>query len=164
MRGCRRRSTNNSDCAASDRRRTRSESGRRSAAASRTIASRDWSAGKSRVRSWSADPDLGVGKESVRRQDEILRRRAFADAACGIVLRAVAGAKPAVIFALVGERDAAEMGADADHDQPLLVALLDAFAVGLGIGQARDVDALGLVNLFLGAMEDKDRLRAPEYL
>ena len=64
--------------------------------------------------------------ESVRRQERDFRRRAFADAARGIVLRAVAGAEPAVIFALVGERDAAEMGADADHHQPLLVAVLDA--------------------------------------
>ena len=54
-----------------------------------------------------------------------------------VVLRAVARAEPAVVVALVGERDAAEMGADADHDQPLVVALLDARLVGRGIREAR---------------------------
>ena len=63
----------------------------------------------------------------IGRQVEIFRRRALANAASSVVLRAVAGAEPAVVFALMGERDAAEMGADADHDQPLLVAFLDAF-------------------------------------
>src|SRR6185312_8593439 len=98
----------------------------------------------------SADPDLGVGKESVRRQVEILRRRALTDAAGGIVLRAVAGAEPAIVLALVRERDTAEMGADADHHQPLLMPRLGTLRVGRGIGQAVDVDVLGLVDLFLG--------------
>ena len=79
----------------------------------------------------SADLNLGVGYEFVRRQGQVLRRRTFADAAGGVVLRAVAGQNQPSILALMGERDAAEMGADADDDQPLLVALLDAGAVGL---------------------------------
>src|SRR6185437_1975073 len=144
--------------------RTTNESGRRSATSSRTIASRDWSAGKSRVRSWSADPDLGVGGESVRRQDEILRRRTFADAARGIVLRAVAGAEPAVVFALVGERDAAEMGADADDHQPLFVTGLSPLGIGCRIRQTVDVDVLGLVDFLLRPVEDEDRFGAPENL
>src|SRR6185312_6666227 len=112
----------------------------------------------------SADPDLGVGKESVRRQVEILRRRTLTDAAGCIVLRAVAWAEPAVVLALMRERDAAEMGADADHHQPLVVARLHALIVGFRVGQARYVDRARLVDLFLGAVEDEDRLRAPENL
>src|SRR5664279_5040181 len=112
----------------------------------------------------SADLNLGVGREFVRRQVEILRRRTFPDAAGGVVLRAVARAEPAVILALVGERDAAEMGADTNDDQPLIVALFDAGAVGFRIGQTGDVDLAGLLDLLRTAMEDEDRLRAPEHL
>jgi len=90
--------------------------------------------------------------------------RAFADAAGGIVLRAVAGAEPAVIFALVGERDAAEMGADADHDQPLLVAGFDAFGIRLRIRQARDIDVLASAISLAVRWKMKIGLRAPEHL
>ena len=50
----------------------------------------------------------------------------------------MAGAEEAVVGALMGDRDAAEMGADADHDEPLVVAFLDARLIALRIGQARD--------------------------
>ena len=95
---------------------------------------------------------------------EVGGRRALPDAAGRIVLRAVAGAEPAVIVALMGERDAAEMRADADHHQPLVVALLDARLIGLRIGQAVDRDRARLVDLLLGAVADEDRLAAPEHL
>ena len=77
-----------------------------------------------------ADPDLGIGDELVGRQREVKRRRALPDAAGGIVLRAVARAEPAVVIALVRQRNATEMGADADQDQPLLVAGFDARGIG----------------------------------
>ena len=54
----------------------------------------------------------------------------------------MARAETAVVVALVRERDAAEMGADADQHEPLVVACLDALLVGLRIGQAADVDLL----------------------
>ena len=73
-------------------------------------------------------------------------------------MRTVAGAEEAVIVALVGDRDAAEMGADADQHEPLVVALLDARLVGLRIGQAGDGNLLRLFDLLLGAMGDEDRL------
>src|SRR5690348_14389407 len=90
----------------------------------------------------SADPDLGVGNERVRRQSEILRSRPLADATGAVVLRAVAGAEPAVVTALVRQRNAAEMRADADDDQPLLVARLHALRIRLRVPQRRDVDVL----------------------
>src|SRR6202011_1168029 len=64
----------------------------------------------------------------------------------------------------MGDGDAAEMGADADHDEPLVVALLDAGLIALRIGEARDRHLAGLVDLLLGAVADIDRLAAPEYL
>src|SRR5690242_17627538 len=111
-----------------------------------------------------ADTNLGAGEEGVRRQVQIERRRALSDAAGGIVLRAVAGAEPAIKLALVRQRDAAEMGADADHHQPLFVALLDAFAIRLGIAQRAHVYFLRKLYVVLGAVEDEDGLGAPENL
>src|SRR4029078_8911471 len=77
---------------------------------------------------------------------------------------AVARAEPAAIRALVRERDAAKMRADADDHQPLVMALLDARGVRLRIRQARYINFLRLLDLLLRAMEDEDRLRAPEHL
>ena len=42
------------------------------------------------------------------------------------------------------------MGADADHDQPLIVAFLDPGLIGCRIGQARTGSAAGLVDLLRG--------------
>src|SRR5262245_21625437 len=102
-----------------------------------------------------ADPDLGVGDELIGRQRQVGRRRAAADAAGGAVLRAVARAEPAAVVALVGNRDAAEMGADADQHKPLSVTRLHALGVGLWIGQAGIVGRPRLVDLLLGAMADE---------
>src|SRR5262245_58920344 len=98
----------------------------------------------------SADSDLGVGKEGIGWQRQVQRCRSDADAARRIILRAVAGAEPAVIVALVGERDAAEMRAVAVDHQPLIMALLDARLVRLRIGKAVPVDGPRLVDLLLG--------------
>src|ERR1044071_8840519 len=112
----------------------------------------------------SADLDLGVGNKLVGWQEQVLRRRSLPDAARGVVLRPVAGAEPTVIFALMRERNAAEMRADPDDHQPLVMTLLDARRVRLRIGQRCDIDLLCLLDFLLRAMEDEDRLRAPEYL
>src|SRR5260370_4071450 len=58
----------------------------------------------------------------------------------------------------MGDRDAAEVGADADDDQPLVVTLLDPGLVGLRIRKARDRHAAGLLDLLLGAVHDVNRL------
>src|ERR1700756_3971233 len=97
----------------------------------------------------SADLDLAGGDERVRRHGEVQRRGAFADAAGGIVLRAVAGAEPAVVVALVGKRNAAEMRAGADAREPLVVAGLDARLVALRIPQAVGRDSADLVDFLL---------------
>ena len=65
---------------------------------------------------------------------------------------AVAGAEPALplapgVAATLAQRNAAEVGADADHDQPF--GALDASAVRLGIGQITDIHGLGFVDLSL---------------
>src|SRR5262252_9422472 len=90
----------------------------------------------------SADPDLGVGKKFVGRYREVRRRRSLTDAARGVVDRAMAGTEVAVIEALMHDRDAAEMGADADQHLPLVMAGLDARRVRLRVGQLGDVDVL----------------------
>src|ERR1051326_2716532 len=103
----------------------------------------------------SSDLDLGVGQERVGRQREICRRRAAADAPGGVVLRAVARTEPAVVIALMGQRDAAEMRADPDQDQPLVVPLLDPRLVGLRVRQSVPVDVARLLDLLGGAMADE---------
>ena len=90
----------------------------------------------------STDDDMGVALEGIGRQGEIERRRPLADAAGRVVDRAVAGAEPALVLALIAERDAAQMRADADDDEPLGLALLDALRIGLRIAKGRDVDIL----------------------
>src|SRR5215213_8092313 len=74
----------------------------------------------------SADADLGVGGEDVVGDGEVERRRTLADAARAVVGAAVAGAEPAVVGALgvarlLPERHAAEVGADAEQHQPLVL-------------------------------------------
>src|SRR5665811_86180 len=100
----------------------------------------------------SANLDFAIGNELIGRHREVGRRWSLANATGGVVLRAVAGAEEAVVIALMGDRDAAEMRADADHDQPLVVPLLDPGLVGLRIGKARDGNAAGLVDLLLAAV------------
>src|SRR5882672_3473579 len=117
----------------------------------------------SRIRG-SADLDFGIGNELIRRYRQIEGRRSLADTTGGVVLRTVTGAEETVVIALMGDRDAAEMGADADHDQPLIMTLLNPGLIGLRIGKTCDGDRAGLVDLLLGAVADVDRLAAPEHL
>src|SRR5688572_20958493 len=73
-------------------------------------------------RKTSADAKRGVVREGGGRDQEVFRRRPAADAARRVVGRAVAGAEPAAILALLAERNAAEMRADLHHDQRVLLA------------------------------------------
>src|SRR5216684_1963613 len=96
----------------------------------------------------SADLAFAIGNELIGRHRQIGRRWPLANATRGVVLRAVARTEEAVVIAFMGDRNAAEMGADADHDEPLVVPLLDP----------------GLVYLLLGAVADVDRLAPLEHL
>ena len=72
-------------------------------------------------------------KRIVRRDGQVQRRGSLTDTARAVVQRTVAGTEETVVQALMGDRDAAEMGADAGHDQPLLMA-------GLGPRLSRSPD------------------------
>src|SRR5262249_4462602 len=87
-----------------------------------------------------------------------------ADAARGVILRAMARAEPALIFTLMGERDTAKVRTDADYHEPLVMARLDSGRIRLRIGQAGDIHVLRLRDLLFGAGEDEDRFRPPETL
>ena len=79
-------------------------------------------------------------------------------------MRAVARAEPAVILALylaglLTERDAAEMGTDAEHHQKL--RLLDTGLVLFGITQLGTVDGVRARDLVSGPVTDENRLATP---
>src|SRR4051812_18729394 len=93
-----------------------------------------------------ADRDLRVGDERVGRDRQVDRRRAAADPAGGVEDRAVAGAEPALVRALVAERHATQVGAVAVDDQPLVVAFLDAGLIALRIAKGREVDVARLLD------------------
>lgn len=76
----------------------------------------------------------------------------------------MARTEKSVVVPFMRNRNAAEMGADADYDEPLVMAFLDARGIRLRIRQARDIDVAGFLDLFLGAVHDVDRLAAPEHL
>ena len=54
----------------------------------------------------------------------------------------------------MGQRNAAKVGADTDHNQPLIVARFDASRIGLRVGKAIDVDVLSRLDLLLGPVRD----------
>src|SRR5580700_2139462 len=132
----------------------------------RSLGKKDDATGSSlgyRIRG-SADLDFASGNELIGRHCQVGGRWSLANATGRVVLRTVAGAEEAVVIALMGNRDTAEMGADADHDQPLIVAFLDPGLIGCWVGQACDRHRAGLVDLFLGTVHDVDRLAPPEHL
>ena len=71
----------------------------------------------------------------------------------------VAGAEPPAVVPGLADGYAAQMRADAHHDEPL--GLLDALGVGLGIAQGLHLDGVGLLNLIGRAVTDEDGLAAP---
>src|ERR1700737_2482583 len=114
--------------------------------------------------SGSANLDLAVGEKGVREHGQILRGGTTPNATGRVVLRPVAGTEEAIVLAFMGDRNATQMGADADDDEPLLVPLLDPGLIALRIGKAGNRDRAGLIDLLFGAVADIDRLAAPEYL
>src|ERR1700724_996352 len=104
--------------------------------------------------------NLRVARELIRRQGKIVGRWTITDAAGRIVDRAVTRAKvTAPIGAVVFERHAAEMGANADEDEPFW--LLHPRLVALRIAQLAQRHRARRCDLLLGAMADENRLAAP---
>src|SRR5215208_6171415 len=66
-----------------------------------------------------ADADRRIRDELDLRYRQILRRRALADTARRIIVRAVTGAEPAVVVAGLAKGNTAEMRADAHHQKIL---------------------------------------------
>src|SRR5260370_36713444 len=106
-----------------------------------------------RLRPWRflADLDRGVGGELVGRHAQVARRRTLANPPRGIVDRPMAWAEPAakgpaIVTGPVAERDAAEMRADTNNDQPF--RLLDPVGIGLPVAQRRHVAIPGGLHLF----------------
>ena len=82
----------------------------------------------------------------IGRYVEVEWRRTLADASGAVVVRTVARAKVAVEVSGVGERHAAQMGANAEQDEPL--GALCTLFVGLRIAKYAHVD--GSLSLYLG--------------
>src|SRR4029450_6495756 len=108
---------------------------------------RSWS--NLQISSGSADADLAVGNEFIRRKRQVGRRRSAANAARRVVLRTVARTEESLIVALMRQRYAAEVRADPDPQQPLLITSLHTLVVGLRIRQTCDVDVTRLLDLLL---------------
>ena len=71
----------------------------------------------------------------------------------------MARTEPAAKFAGFADGHAAQVGADADHDEPL--GLLDAVGIGLRVAEGVNVDGFGFFDLRLGAVADEDGFTAP---
>jgi len=107
----------------------------------------------------NTDNQLCIIEEGVRRDFEVERSGTLANAATRVVVRAVARAEESLKVALVVERYAAEMRADAEQHEPL--GLLDARRVGLRVAHILSIVAESLVNLLGRAVANKERLAAP---
>src|SRR3954451_15280017 len=107
----------------------------------------------------SSDQDFRIAGELVGGKIEVARRRPLPDASGCVVDRAVAWAEPAVIGALMAERHAPKMRADADHDQPF--RLLHARLICGGIRKLGEGRVLRLLDLFLRTVAHKNWIAAP---
>ena len=112
----------------------------------------------------SSDFDTVFVEEGVWRQVEVFRSGSFSDSSCGIVLRAVARTEPSSIISarvcrFLSQRDASEVGADTDDDQPFW--FLCSFLVGLGVSEFFDGHCSGSSDLFWCSAVDEDWFASP---
>lgn len=105
------------------------------------------------------DDEDAIVAEAVGRHLEVEGRGALADAARGVVVGAVARAVVAAVVAGVGDGHAAQVSANAEHDEP--VGPNRAVLVLLGVAQRRHVDALLARDLVGRAVADEQGLASP---
>ena len=103
--------------------------------------------------------DRGIGQEAVLRHFQVQRGGALANAPRRIVMRAVAWAEPAIVLTLARQRYAAEVGADTENDEPLLVH--DALRVRLRVTKGLGVNRHCGCDLIRVAVPHKDGLVPP---
>jgi len=114
----------------------------------------------------SADPDLCRSHENIVRQIKISRRRPFANASRCVVGAATGRTVITTIVALhlssaPAERDAADMRADSDRDQPVIVIGLGSLRQGFWISQFFNRIGVGGGLFGRGEVAQKHRLAAP---
>lgn len=71
----------------------------------------------------------------------------------------MARTEPTTVIARLANRHAAQMSADAQHDEPL--GFLDTVVVGLRVAEGLDVYGAGVFDFRFGAVADEDGLAAP---
>src|SRR4030095_15236203 len=125
-----------------------------------------WAHAKLLAKSPLTDGHDSVGRERIVRHVQVERRGAFADARRRVVVRTVAGAGitaiVAAVLALAGaQRNAAEVGADAERDQPVFLARLGPLVERLRVAQLAQGNRLGGGDFRRGQVAHKYRLLAP---
>ena len=76
-----------------------------------------------------------------------------------VVMTSMARAEPSPEIPTLSDGDATQVGAHAEHDEPL--RFLHPRVVGLRVSETLEVHGVGFVNLLLGAMADEHGLATP---
>jgi len=105
------------------------------------------------------EDDLSVAGEVVFRDFHVNRSRAETDTARGVVVRTVARAEPTVPVTSVDGRDATEVSADTDEDEPF--GLLDTHGIGLRVTEGSGIIFAGSSNFLFVSVTDEDGLTTP---
>jgi len=107
----------------------------------------------------SADEELVLFQEAVRRHLQVEGRWALADPPRDVIMRAVAWAEPAAKVSRIWEWDAAQVGAHTNDNQPLRV--LDTLSILLRVAEGGNIDAVGQLDVILCSSPDEDWLAPP---
>ena len=102
-----------------------------------------------------------VVEEGVGGQLQVLGGRSLAHASGVVIMGAVARAEVAAVVARVGLRDAAEVRANTDANQPLRALAAVSISGRVAHGGGNDIILPGSCNLLRSALADEDRLRTP---
>ena len=104
---------------------------------------------------------IGRGNILIFGNLQIQRRRTTSYPARDVVVRSVARAEPTAEIACFTDGHTAQMGADAQHDEPL--GVLDAVRVRLWVSQRLDLDLVCLFDLVGCWVADEDGFSTPFY-